>query len=505
MHNHGLGAWMAKRRLKSPDKVALIYGGDEITYRELADGTDRVSALLWHRGVRKGDRVAFLGENCPEFLQVLFGSAQLGAVFVPINTRLASPEIEHVLTDSDARVLIHDDALTERADAATTRPGIQVILTGEGTDAAPGLSRLLRETPSGHTDVEVALEDPAAILYTSGTTGKSKGAVLTHQNLTWVALNCIVDYDVVSTDVALMISPLFHAASLGMGALPTMLKGATIVLEKGFEPGRALELIERHGVSMLSGVPTTYQLLADHPQWAHTDLSSLQKLTCGGSAVPTRILNAYEDRGLSFSQGYGMTETSPGATSLSPTMTRLKQGSVGLPHFFTEVRIADENGAMVSRGTIGEIEISGPNVFAGYLNLPEPTAAAFSADGWFRSGDMGYLDADGYLFISDRLKDMIISGGENIYPAEIENLISDIDGVTGVAVIGVADAQWGEVPWAVLTVQAPASISLDEVRTHLDGRIARFKIPKNVVVVDELPRTASGKVRKADLRARFGG
>ncbi|KRA25451.1 AMP-dependent synthetase [Microbacterium sp. Root61] len=507
MHNHGLGAWMAKRRLKSPEKIALIYGDDERqTYRQLADRADRVSALLWLRGVRKGDRVAFIGENSPEFLHVLFGAAQLGAVFVPVNTRLAAPEIAHVLTDSGARVLIHDAELTDRVGNGIAAATIaHVIVTGEGTDERPGLSRLIRSSTGGHTDVEVALSDPAAILYTSGTTGKAKGAVLTHENLTWVSLNCLVDYDIVSTDVALMISPLFHAASLGMGALPIMLKGATIVLEKGFEPGRALELIERHGVTMLSGVPTTYQLLADHPNWARTDLSTLQKLTCGGSAVPTRILNAFEERGLSFSQGYGMTETSPGATSLSPTMTRQKQGSVGLAHFFTDVRIADEHGEMVPRGTVGEIEISGPNVFPGYHQLSEATASAFSPDGWFRSGDMGYLDADGYLYISDRLKDMIISGGENIYPAEIENLINDIDGVTGVAVIGVVDPQWGEVPWAIVTVRDGAAATTESVRADLDGKLARFKLPKKVIVVDTLPRTASGKVRKADLRARYGG
>src|SRR5688572_30089836 len=223
MHNHGLGAWLAKRRLKTPDKPALIHGeGEIVTYRQLADGTDRVSALLWHRGVRKGDRVAFLGENCPEFIQVLFGAAQLGAVFVPINTRLAPPEIAHVLTDSDARVLIHDAALADRlAEGIAAARVAHVIATGDGAGA---LTALLAGATGGHADADVALEDPAAILYTSGTTGKAKGAVLTHQNLTWVALNCLVDYDVVSTDVALMISPLFHAASLGMGALPVLLK-----------------------------------------------------------------------------------------------------------------------------------------------------------------------------------------------------------------------------------------------------------------------------------------
>ena len=505
MHTHGLGAWLAKRRLKTPGKTALIYGDDtRITYRELADGADRVSAMLWSRGVRTGDSVAYIGENSPEFIEVLFGAVQLGAVFVPLNTRLAPPEISHVLTDCAARVLIHDPEFTDRVAPGVAAAGtVHVIATGEGDDATPGLGRLISTTRAGHIEADVALTDPAAILYTSGTTGSAKGAVLTHQNLTWVALNCLVDYDLVSTDVALMISPLFHAASLGMGMLPVLLKGGTIVLERGFEPGRALELIERHRVTMLSGVPTTFQLMADHAAWASTDLSSLGKLTCGGSAVPSRILNAYEERGLSFSQGYGMTEASPGVTSLPPEMTRAKQGSVGLPHFFTDIRIADESGAMVPRGTVGEIELIGPNVFPGYHGLPEATAAAFTSDGWFRSGDMGYLDPDGFLYISDRLKDMIISGGENIYPAEIENAIDDLDDVTGVAVIGVPDERWGEVPWAILTVRPGASVTTDDVRAHLDGRLARYKLPKNVVVVDELPRTASGKVRKADLRARF--
>jgi fatty-acyl-CoA synthase len=235
---------MAKRRLKTPDKQALLFGDEQITYRELADRSDRVSALLWHRGIRKGDAVAYLGENSPEFLQVLFGAAQIGAVFVPVNTRLAPPEISHILTDSGARALVHDSALADRVAPAIETAGIvHVVSTGEGDDQNPGLARLVRETRAGHADVESTLDDPAAIIYTSGTTGRAKGAVLTHGNLTWVALNCLVDYDVVSTDVALMISPLFHVASLGMGALPVILKGATIVLEKGFDPGRALAQI----------------------------------------------------------------------------------------------------------------------------------------------------------------------------------------------------------------------------------------------------------------------
>lgn len=506
MDNRGLGFWLGKRRLKNPGKPAVVFQEVRLTYRDLADAADRVAAILWRRGIRKGDAVAYIGENSPQFLEVLFGAAQLGAVFVPVNTRLAAPEVRHVLVDSDARAVVLDSEFLDRAaDGIEAGRIAHVIVTGDGTTDRPGLDRLIEEAPGGHSVADVDLDDPAAIIYTSGTTGVPKGAVLTHGNLTWVSLNAVVDYDIVSTDVSLMISPLFHVASLGMGALPGILKGVTMILEKGFDPGRALALVEQHGVTMLSGVPTTYQMLADHADWARTDLSTLAKLTCGGSAVPTRILNAYEERGLHFSQGYGMTETSPGATSLAPERTRDKQGSVGLPHFFTEVRIADEHGDMVPRGTVGEIEISGPNVFRGYHGRPDATADAFTDDGWFRSGDLGYLDPDGYLFISDRLKDMIISGGENIYPAEVENLLNDLDGVTGAAVIGVPDERWGEVPWAVLTVRPDAQIDDDAVRAHLDGRLARYKIPKRIVVVDELPRTASGKVRKADLRARYSG
>ncbi|WFE40891.1 long-chain fatty acid--CoA ligase [Micromonospora sp. WMMD998] len=506
MRQHGIGAWVARRRLRSPDKVALIHGDlSTMTYGQFADAVDRVSATLRERGVGVGDAVAYLGENSPEFLQVMFGAAQLGAVFVPVNTRLAPPEIAHVVTDSGTRVLIHDPEFAGPVAAAGLAAGNRhVIVTGAGTADRPGLARLARAAAGFAGPVRTDHHDPAAIIYTSGTTGRAKGAVLTHGNLTWVALNCVVDYDVVSTDVALMISPLFHVASLGMGALPVFLKGATMVLEKGFEPGRALARIERHGVTMLSGVPTTYQLMADHPAWAATDLSTLAKLTCGGSAVPTRVLDAYEARGLSFSQGYGMTEAAPGVTALPPAMTRAKQGSVGLPHFFTDVRITDGTGAVAPAGEVGEIEIAGPNVFPGYHGLPEVTAEVFTADGWFRSGDLGHLDADGYLHISGRLKDMIISGGENIYPAELEQLLAEIDGVTSAAVIGVPDERWGEVPWAVVTVRPGASLDTDAVRDHLDGRLARYKLPKNVVIVDELPRTASGKVRKAELRARFG-
>jgi fatty-acyl-CoA synthase len=300
-----------------------------------------------------------------------------------------------------------------------------------------------------------------------------------------------------------MISPLFHAASLDMGLLPMLLKGGTVVLEAKFDPGRALALIQEHKVTTLNGVPTTFQMLCEHPAWASTDISSLEKLTCGGSAIPTRVIEAYEARDIGFTSCYGMTEASPGVTMLPVERSREKIGSAGLPHFFTDMRIADPLGEPLSPGEVGEIQISGPNVISQYWNRAQETRDSYAEGGWFRSGDMGYTDSEGFLFVSDRLKDMIISGGENIYPAEVEAAILELDTVASVAVIGVPDEKWGEVPKAIITLHAGSTLTQEDLRSHLEGKLARYKIPKAVVFVDDMPRTASGKIRKRDLRQQF--
>jgi len=496
MEDEGLGTWLSRRRARSPEAIAIVFGDAQVTYLEFAEMASRFAGALADAGVERGSRVAFFGENSPSFLALMFGTVSLGAVFVPVNTRLAPPEVAHVLRDSGASLFIHDGEPQGGLDQVNLE-GV-TVLTLEG-DSSAFAERAATAAPV--PAIASGLDDPAAIIYTSGTTGRAKGAVLTHRNLTWVALNCIIDYDVVSADVALMISPLFHVASLGMGALPIIMKGATLVLERGFDAGRALEQIERHSVTMLSGVPTTFQMMAEHPRWASTDLTSLRKLTCGGSPAPMHIIEAYEARGLRFSQGYGMTEAAPSVSALSPSKTLAKPGSVGLPHFFTRLRVMTKKGEPAEVGEVGEIEVAGPNIFAGYLDMPEANEAAFTKDGWFRSGDLGYLDDEGYLYVVGRVKDMIISGGENVYPAEVEALLVDLEGVTGAAVVGVSDERWGEVPWAVVTVAEGAKITTDGVRTALDGHLARYKLPKRVVVVDALPRTATGKVRKATLKS----
>lgn len=530
MQNQGLGPWIHRRRVKSGGKTALILEDQELTYSELAERVDRLADAFRQRGIGRGDRLAYLGENHPSFVETFFATGMLGAIFVPLNTRLAPPEIQFALQDSGASALVYSGELASLARsgtkdtavtlAAVVHPGPRTTAQGaEGRPAAPGATAkgdaagvegaldfeaLLASGAAEHSDVLVSHDDPAMILYTSGTTGKPKGAVLSHGNLIWNCMNVLVDFDVRSTDVALMISPMFHVASLDMGVLPMLLKGATVVLEPRFKPGRVLALIEEHRATYISGVPTTYQMLAEHPDWEKTDISSLEKLTCGGSAVPLRTLAAYEKKGLPFTQCYGMTETSPGTTVLPPDKTREKAGSSGLEHFFTDVRIVDPMGEPVAPNTVGEIQVSGPNVIREYWNRPDATADSFDDGQRFRSGDMGYFDDEGFIYITDRTKDMIISGGENVYPVEIEQIILELEQVASAAVIGAADEKWGEIPIAVVTPVEGAELLAEDVQAHLDGRLARYKLPKQIVLADDLPRTASGKIRKADLRKRYG-
>jgi fatty-acyl-CoA synthase len=500
MRNLGIGTWIHRRRVKSADSVAIVDGDRTLRYDVLAERVDRLANALGARGVTAGDRVAYIGPNAAEFLETLFACGQLGAVFVPLNTRLAPDEIAYALADSGATMLFHAPAFTGLvAGAAVPR----VVTGGTPDDAACGYEGMLSAGSADHHDLPVALDDPALILYTSGTTGRPKGAVLSHGNLTWNAMNVLVDYDVTSTEVALMVSPLFHVASLGMGALPTLLKGGTLVLQPAFEPAAVLAAIAEYRVTSLSGVPTTFQLLAEHPHWSRTDLSSVTTLTCGGSPVPARVAEAYEQRGLSFSSGYGLTETSPGATSLSPRHSRERSTTSGLPHFFTDVRVVDPDGRDMPPREIGEILISGPNVIAGYWNRPEATAQAIT-DGWLHSGDLGFLDDDGFLTITDRAKDMFISGGENVYPAEVERVIMELPEVAAVAIIGVPDDRWGEVGRAVVVAAPGRTVTHDHIAQHLESRLARYKIPRSTVVVSDLPRTASGKVRKREVRDLYG-
>lgn len=507
--NEGLGSWLHRRKYKSAGQTAIVFDDYRMTYDELDQRVDALANALAIEGVGAGDHVAFLGENHPAFLETLFAAAQLGAVTVALNARLAAAEIAYMLGDSATTTLIYLDVLsTTVEEALRVQPierVIQVQTAGQarlsGTPRRLNFEDLIVSSRPNYIETTVTLDDPALILYTSGTTGRPKGAVLTHGNLTWNTFNVLVDYDYVSDDVSLMISPMYHVAALSMGVLPTLLKGGAIVLESKFDAGQVLRLIEMHGVTTLNGVPTTFQLLCDHEDWLSTDIGTLRKLTCGGSPIAGRVSEEFEKRGLAFSAGYGMTETSPGITSVSAAQSKVSPGSTGVPHFFVDMRIEGAlNGAA---GGIGEIQVVGRNVFDGYWNNPDETAQSFTEDGWFKTGDLGFIDDKHFLHLSGRSKDMIISGAENIYPAEIEAIIIELPQVAAAAVVGFEDDRWGEVPWAFISLKPGHVLTDIDVLNHLSSRLGRYKLPKRVLILDALPATATGKVRKAELKAIY--
>ncbi|MFD9430193.1 long-chain fatty acid--CoA ligase [Streptomyces sp. NPDC060002] len=498
MRNEGLGSWPARRARKTPHRTALVHGEQSTDYRTLHTRTTRLAHALRARGVRRGDRIAYLGPNHPSYLETLFAAGSLGAVFVPLNTRLAGPEIAYQLADSGAKALVYGPS---HAGLVAGLPGNTDVRTY--LEVGAEYERELAAASDEPIDTPVTPDDTCIIMYTSGTTGRPKGAMLTHGNLTWNAVNVLVDTDLTADERALVSAPLFHTAGLNMLTLPVLLKGGCCVLVKAFDPEATFGLIEQHRITFMFGVPTMFEQIARHPRWAAADLSSLRILTCGGSPVSTPLIAAYQERGLTFLQGYGMTEASPGTLFLDAEHSVSKAGSAGVPHFFSDVRVLRPDLTPVEVGETGEVVVRGPHVMPGYWGLPEETAAAF-ADGWFRSGDAARVDEDGYVHIVDRIKDMIISGGENIYPAEIEDLLLAHPDIVECAVIGVSDDKWGEVPRAVVVPREGASLDPDEVLASLSGRLAKYKIPKSVVVADELPRTASGKLLKSRVRSRFG-
>jgi fatty-acyl-CoA synthase len=500
MRDQGLGSWPARRRRMSPQRLALVHGETCRTYVELDERTRALAGGLRSLGVGPGDRVTYLGPNDPTLLETLFATTALGGVFVPVNWRLAAPELTYIAADCGASVLVHAAALADMAQAMTADSSTALHHVVE---LGPEFEGLARADSAGAGDGPVELDDPAVIVYTSGTTGRPKGATLSHGNITWNCVNVLIDTDLASDEVALVCAPLFHVAALNMVSLPMIMKGGTVVLTGGFDSDVVLELIARHRVTVMFGVPSMFNAMAQVPAFASADLSSLRRLLCGGAPVPLSTIRTYLDRDILFLQGYGMTETSPGALFLGAERAADKAGSAGVASFFTDVRVVRPDGSDVAPGEKGEVVVAGPNVMRGYWNRPDATAEVMDGE-WFRSGDVAVVDGDGYVTIIDRMKDVIISGGENIYPAEVEDAIYSHPDVAECAVIGIPDERWGEVGRAIVVQRAGAALDEQAVLDHLDGRLARYKLPRSVVFADGLPRSGAGKVLKAELRTAFG-
>ncbi|MEU7916692.1 acyl-CoA synthetase [Microbispora bryophytorum] len=503
MRNAGLGGWPARRARMTPDRTAFILADRPFTYAEVHERTTRLASRLRAAGVGAGDRVAYLGRNHVAFVETMFAAHVLGAIFVPLNFRLAAPEIGYMLDHSGAEVLVYAPECAEVVRALpphTATPARQVVALGAPGPGERHYETWLAEGDPTPIDTPVRLEDTALILYTSGTTGRPKGAMLTHGNLVWNCFNLLLGVDVTGDEVTLIGAPLFHVAALNQTLLPTFLKGGCSVIMPSWDVDECYDLMDKHAVTWMFGVTTMFAAFAQSPRWDGADLSSLRTLMSGGAAIPTALIRTYQERGLVFCQGYGLTETAPGATFLEAGQSVRKAGSAGVPVFFADVRVVQPDGTDAAVGQPGEVLIQGPNVTPGYWRNPEATAAAFSDGGWFRSGDVAVLDEEGHLYVVDRVKDMYISGGENVYPAEVEAAIFEHPAIAEVAVLGVPDARWGEVGRAFVVLRPGTSVTADELRDFLRPRLAKYKMPVYFDIADDLPKTGSGKIQKLQLR-----
>ncbi len=472
-----LGRWLADRARATPDRVAIDYHDREVTYRELDDTANVLASSFAERGLARGDRLATLTGNTPEHVAAFFACAKLGLIFTPLSRRLTAHELTYQLEDSEPALFLVE-AEYEALAAATGHAHEPLAGPSEASN------RLLLASARD--------DDPLLLVYTSGTTGKPKGALLTHANCFWTNVGFDVATGVSGDDVVLQVLPQFHCGGWNVQPLLAWWKGARVVLEREFDAERCLELIERKRVTTTMGVPANYLFMAQSPRFDGTDLSSLRRAVVGGAPMPLALLETWRERGVEIVQGYGLTEAAPNVLCLPPEDAVRKAGYAGKPYAQVEVRLSDE----------GELLVRGPNVFAGYWRNPDATAQTV-VDGWLHTGDVAERDDEGYYRISGRLKDMYISGGENVYPAEVEDVLLSLEGVADAAVLGVPDERWGEVGAAFVVLAQGVSLSAEDVIESCRARLARFKVPASVRFVDSLPRSGMNKVLKDELRARL--
>ena len=502
-----VGEWTTIRaRLDPSGMIVECDDGRSYTNLEFNRRVNRLANSLPGVGITRGERVAALFPNNPEFLELLFAAGKIGAIMVPLNFRLAPPELAYILEDSGARVVLYTpEFAVQAAELKELAKGVErFIAVGGGNEGDMDYEEWISGAPDTEPVVEpeVTLDDPHFIMYTSGTTGRPKGAVLTHGNTQWNGVNAILMYSLSSADVILVSAPLFHIGGLSAAATPIIYGGGKVVLTRFFVPDQVLEAIEKYKVTCMFGIPVMFLLMSMSDKFAEADMSTIEMMIAGGAPCPVPLIEKFQEKGVVFAQGYGLTETAPGVSALPEEDALTKRGSAGKPCFHVDIRIFDEDDNELPQGEMGEIVVKGPNVFKEYWNMPEETARVLR-NGWFHTGDMGRFDEEGYLFIVDRKKDMIISGGENVYPAEVEDCIHAHPLVADVGVIGMRDQKWGEVPLAAVVATPGEELTEGDIIEFCKGRLAGFKIPRKVIFVDDLPRTPTGKILKKDLRAQY--
>lgn len=488
---------------RTPDKAITVFEGEAVSYGEMTRRAVALAGGLHGRGVGPGDVVGLLSYNCPEFLETIFAANFLGATAMPINWRLAAPEVRYILEHSQARALVCGEELLGLADEATAGTDDALVRTCISATAPPGFIGIadLRTTATNATRAPVEGDDIHRLMYTSGTTGRPKGVMLTHANLAWKNLAHMVEFGFTGADLGLACGPLYHVGALDLTTTSLIAAGATTIIHRTFDAATVVDELERSRVTTVWLAPAMVNAIMALPDVGQRDLSSLRVIINGGEKMPIPLIERIQRTFPSawFADAYGLTETVSGDTFLDRDSIVSKLGSVGRPCLYLELDIWDEEGRPVAAGERGEIVVRGPKVFKGYWRDPEATASAF-AGGWFHTGDIGVRDEDGYLFIVDRLKDMIVSGGENIAGSEVERVLYEHGAVLEAAVVGRGDDRWGEVPVAFVVLRPGHTTTAEELLEHCRRQLARYKVPKDVSFLDALPRNPSGKVLKRELR-----
>jgi fatty-acyl-CoA synthase len=494
----GVGSWIERRARTAPDHLAVVFGERSWSYAKLAARVRRLAHGLRGLGVTRGDRVGWLGPNHPAFLEALFASAKLGAVLSPVNHRLDQAAIGRVLEDSGPTVVVIEGSVADLPLPSMVRSRVVVGTAGDGV---VDYERLVMESPDDPIDEPIDLADLCMLPYTSGTTGTPKGVMLTHGNVTWNVVNFLSSTDVRPDDVTIAIAPFFRVGGTGVNVLPLLFKGGTVVIPRALDPDEILRLIERHRVTVGFGNPDLLDALARSPLWASADLSSIRVVLTGGAPVPERLIRAYVERGITFVQGYGLSEAGPLALLLDEESARRKAGSAGKPPLLVDVRIVRPDGTTCSSGETGELLVRGPNVMAGYWNRPDATRMAVEGEGWLRTGDAARADDEGYIWIVDRVEDAYATSGGVVYPGDVERVLAQHPAVAEAGVVGVRSGE-GEVGAAFVVLAPGRAMSGDDLLAFCRERLDEPEVPRSVTFVEQLPRSSVGKLLREELRRR---
>ncbi len=500
--------WISYHAATTPGKRAMfdLASGRDFSYAQMNDRVARVAGMLRDNGIMPGDRVAFLCLNTTDVMELVFGCWRVGAICLALNFRLTPPELAYILNDSEASMVLVDAPFAPLAEATK---GLTDVAHWIGTDGVGGESAyetgLAVATPIYDYHPQ-SLEDQCLLMYSSGTTGSPKGVIITHAMLDFTASAAIRLGASGPSDVSLNNMPLFHIGGLNVTALPSIWIGGTCIIMRMFDPDGTIKAISNPdlGITTMFCVPAAYNAMRASAEMESADFSRITLALCGAETVPEALIHWWMERGIIIQEGYGMTETAASGAMLLKSDIPDRIGSAGRPLMHSRIKIVDDNGQEVPRGTPGEIWFKGLSVTPGYWRNPKANAESFT-DGWFHSGDIGIMDEDGYISIEDRVKDMYISGGENVYPAEIEGLLYGLEQVVEVAVIGVPDERWGETGCVCAVVKEGEALCLEDVLGHLDGRLAKYKQPGHLHLIKELPRGGTGKVLKFELRKAVPG